>query len=193
MMVSDSHEDLFLCLECFGLRGRFEGKEHRCRCIPRDEAWLAAEWAGYDIPARIDMCELCGRGTMESGYRYSWLACDLCREVNLEYGKSLGLERGPIPVGRHSLMNGSLVAVDAALDFPNEFAEIVQRNARSWWDLHEWGEAEVRRLLATTSWVEEGRTEVPLIEWMTTFPNTREASALALHRFMDAPDKTPAD
>ena len=29
--------DLEVCLECFNLRGLFEGKEHRCDCVPRDD------------------------------------------------------------------------------------------------------------------------------------------------------------
>lgn len=38
--------DLEVCLECFNLRGRFEEKEHRCNCVPRDDEWREREWVG---------------------------------------------------------------------------------------------------------------------------------------------------
>ena len=99
--------DLEVCLECFNLRGSFEGKEHRCDCVPRDDGWREREWGTRDIAALVDLCHLCARNTMKSGTRWSWYACDICLKVNRIVGEVFGSRRaGALPLGRHSIMNG---------------------------------------------------------------------------------------
>ena len=85
--------DVEICLQCFNLRGRFEEKEHRCRCNPKEDGWREREWGGYDIAALVDICHLCARGTMRSGSRWSWYACDNCLEVNRTVGAVFGSQR----------------------------------------------------------------------------------------------------
>ena len=154
--------DLVVCLECFNLLGRFEGKEHRCRCIPRDDEWREQEWGRRDIPALVDLCHLCARNTMKSGTRWSWYACDTCLEVNRSVGTVLGSPRaGALPLGRHSIMNGVTLGGgnidDAAV---RGFSELLRGLTSVWKRIFEWAPEEAGRLAAAADWGD--RESVPL-------------------------------
>jgi hypothetical protein len=82
-------------------------------------------------------------------------------------------------------MNGTLVPTAVAAAHRAEFEALVSREIRSWKDLLDWGRAERLRLAATTPWIGEGTTLVPLLEWFARFPNTPDASEDAFQRFME--------
>ncbi len=176
--------DLDVCLECFNLRGSFEGTEHRCDCVPRDDRWRERVWPHADIPALVDLCNLCARATMKSGSRYTWLVCDDCLAVNRTVGSVLGSSgRGALPVGRHSIMNGVRFGGGDLGDAEiSAFAEWFFGLTKVWRRLMDWGPEEAKRLSTVLGNVGE---TVPLPVWLGRFPTSRGASADAFCRFVE--------
>lgn len=180
----DLLRSLQVCTSCFRLRGEFEGKEHRCSCVPSDDKWREREWPNSDIPALVDLCNLCARGTMKSGSRYTWLVCDHCQSVNRTVGSVLGSSGGgALPVGRHSIMNG--VRFGGGLLDNGEISALAEwflGLTKVWRRLMDWGPEEAKRLSAILGNVGEA---VPLVEWLERFPTSRGASADAFCRFVE--------
>ena len=56
-----------------------------------------AQWVGADVSRDHDLCIICFRATAGGRSRWSWKACDKCRDVNRAVGT-------PFALGRHSLM-----------------------------------------------------------------------------------------
>ena len=181
--------DLELCLICFRLRGEFEGKEHRCGCAPSDDRWRERVWPHSDIPALVDLCNLCARATMKSGSRYSWLVCDACLTVNRTVGSVLGSSgAGALPVGRHSIMNGVRFGGGDLDDAEiSAMAEWFFGLTKVWRRLMDWGPEEAKQLSNLLGNVGEA---VPLPVWLERFPSSRGASVDAFCRFVeyDLPD-----
>jgi hypothetical protein len=178
-----------VCLKCFRLRGHYEDKEHRCRCIPRDDKWHETEWPHYDIAALIDICNLCARGTMKSGSRYTWLVCDQCRSVNTRIGQVFNASnQGALPVGRHSIMNRiALRGGDLDDAVIKEFSAWLFGLTRVWLRLSDWGHEEAKRLAESGD--VHGKA-VPLVSWLKRFPSSTGASVDAYCRYVeyDLPD-----
>lgn len=176
-------DDLSVCLACYQLTGTYRDKEHRCRCQTIGDGWRETEWEGYDIAALIDLCYLCARDTMFSGTRWSWYACETCREVNVAAGASLGRGKwGALPLGMHSMMNGVAFSLTEDTE-PSEFATALIDLHEIWKRLSDWRLAEGSRLASPQGWPAE-KAQVPLAEWLTTFPTSYEASRDALVRFV---------
>ena len=178
--------DLEVCLECFNLRGRFEGKEHRCDCVPRDDGWREREWGTRDIAALVDLCHLCARNTMKSGTRWSWYACDICLKVNRIVGEVFGSRRaGALPLGRHSIMNGVTLSGGNTDDTAVAgFVDLLRGLTKVWKRIFEWAPQEAGRLAASAGW-DSGEGAVPLVEWLERFPASRGASVDAFCRFVE--------
>ncbi len=173
----DQLSGLDLCLTCFGLKGQFRGKTHQCRCEPMEDDWRErGEWAGYDIPLLVEVCRLCVRGTMKSGSRWTTYACRSCLDLNHAVGRALGAQRGALPLGRHSLMNG-LSARPEELQNPElrSFATAMRGLLKIWFRLADWKVEEGLRL-AESSGV-AGRGTVPWAEWVLLSPSSEGASA----------------
>lgn len=180
--------ELSLCLICVDLRGWHSDKEHRCKCLPRDEKWREAMWGRADIAAAIDLCHLCARGVMKSGSRYTWFVCDSCLEVNRTVGSVLGSPRcGALPVGRHSLMNGVTVGVSSDDSELNNFVSQLRSLRSVWNELFDWRDKEVTRLTEGSGLDGES---IHLSEWMRLHPVSTGASVDAFCRFVnyDLPD-----
>jgi hypothetical protein len=179
--VTSGLADLGLCLTCFSFRGTYQGRDHRCQCH-RDASWRASEWEGYDIAELIALCKLCARDTMDSGTRWSWLACETCRDVNRKIGAVTGGRRhGALPLGRHSLMNGvSLEVTDQNESHIRGFAEALSQLSHIWTGIFDWGSTE-RRRLADAAPIEGD--VVPLSRWLATFPSSTGHSVDAFCRF----------
>ncbi len=180
--------ELEVCLTCFRLRGEFEGKEHRCGCVPSDDRWREKVWPHADIPALVDLCNLCARATMKSGSRYTWLVCDDCLAVNRTVGSVLGSSGGgALPVGRHSIMNGVRFGGGDLDDSEiSAMAAWFLGLTKVWRRLMDWGPEEAKQLSTVLGNV----GEVPLPEWLDRFPGGVGASVDAFCRFVgyDLPD-----
>lgn len=176
--------DLELCLVCFDLRGEFQDKEHRCSCQRQPDSWREKEWARYDITALVDLCNLCARGIMRSGSRYTWLVCDNCLQVNKSVGGVLGSPRaGALPVGRHSLMNGvAFVGGDLSDERIKSFTEWLLGLTDVWFGLFEWRSTEARRL-ADSADLKAPAIRLPV--WLTAFPSSLGASVDAFCRYVE--------
>ena len=181
--VPELLEDLEICLTCFRLRGRFEGKEHRCGCEPSDDRWREQVWPHADISALVDLCNLCARATMRSGSRYTWLVCDDCLAVNRTVGSVLGSsDAGALPVGRQSSMNGVRFGGGDLGDAEiSAMAEWFLGLTKVWRRLMDWGPEEAERLIPDLGNV----GEVPLPEWLDRFPGGVGASVDAFCRFVE--------
>ncbi len=183
--------DLEVCLKCFNLRGSYEGKQHLCPCVPRDDGWREREWGTRDIAALVDLCHLCARNTMKSGSRWTWYACETCLEVNRAVGAVFGSRKaGALPLGRHSMMNG--VTLDATDHDETEaagFVSLLRGLTKVWERIFQWAPQEAGRLAASAGW-HPGGGAVPLVEWFERFPSSRGASADVFCRFVgyDLPD-----
>lgn len=175
---------LSVCLTCFGLRGRFGAKEHRCSCEERDDAWREREWSDYDLSALVDLCNLCARGTMKSGSRYTWLVCDECRSVNAQIGSVFGARGvGALPVGRHSLMNRiALGGTEITDERIAGFSAWLLGLTKIWIRLLDWRTTEARSLADGAG--QKGES-VPLKAWLQRFPSSTGASVDAFCRFVE--------
>ena len=178
--------DLEICLSHFQLRGSFEGKEHCCACLPKDDEWREREWGRHDIAALVDLCHLCARNTMKSGTRWSWYACETCLEVNRVVGAVFGSRKaGALPLGRHSLMNGVTLNAGSHDDAAAAgFVVLLRGLTKVWERIFEWAPEEAGRLAASSGW-DLGEGAVPLVEWLERFPGSVGASVDAFCRFVE--------
>jgi hypothetical protein len=69
-------------------------------------------WENFDFNEWIHLCHCCVSGTARSGSRWAPFWCNECRPRVFEVRKRLHL---PIPLGRHSMMNGFGLSVKDAL------------------------------------------------------------------------------
>lgn len=174
-----------LCLTCFGLRGELRGRTHKCRCQALTDDWRErGEWAGYDIPLHVEVCRLCVRGTMKSGSRWSSYACTTCLELNLVVGRALGSDRGALPLGRHSLMNGvGLRASEQQTEGLAGLSAALMQLVQIWVRLADWKVEEGQRLTFDTVW--ERTKTVRWHDWSESNPVSPGASVDAYCRFVE--------
>ncbi len=137
------------------------------------------------MAALIDLCQICARGTMKLGSRYSWLVCNVCLEVNRAVGTVFGSEGGALPLGRHSMMNritpgGGSIDDDAVADFVASAFGLIS----IWEKTFEWASREAA-LLFSRSNSAVGSALLPLTEWLDLFPTSIGASVDAFCRFCD--------
>ena len=198
--MTNDYSSLAVCTKHFTLTGVYEGKEHRCGCQPPDEDWREREWAGYDIAALIDLCHLCVRDVMGSGSRWSWYACESCRNVNNEIATAILGESKPgnqiLPLGRHSIMNGAAIGLEApqSEDPTERFTESMMALHEFSGRLSDWKRQEGRRLVAEIGF--EGLDVVPVDSWLGANAGSPGASADAIARFIgeeDLPDLPELD
>jgi hypothetical protein len=167
-----------VCLICGRLRGG-ASREHRCTCQPRTPDWERL-WAGRDMRSDLDLCALCVRGTVTTWSRWSWLACDTCREVSRQVGEWYG-RRGALPLGRHSVMNGDVLQPAGVSDADvRAVAGSLTASARRATSLWEWRLAEFDRLAGPL------RTTGPMLsltEWQRRRSPSLGASVDAFDRY----------
>jgi hypothetical protein len=94
--------DVFVCSECFEIRGswRSHGEvfRQRCRCEKAtlsepDEAWFA-----FDFNKLVELCYCCGAELVESGFKSSVWFCGECKQRVERLNERCG--GGMIPMGR---------------------------------------------------------------------------------------------
>ena len=96
-------------IPCGGLRGPLQrtsrpypGLHIRWQSCPDEDS--PQKWAGCDVSRQFDLCIICFRATAGGTSRWSWRACEDCRDINESIGSRWGFR--PFALGRHSLMNG---------------------------------------------------------------------------------------
>ena len=158
----------------------------RCDCPENLGTWQSCQcedepvrWAGVDVSREVDLCRLCARGTAGGVARWAWLACTACRGVNDAAGAFLG--RRPLPLHRHSIGNDAAIRGTArGAEFAAQHAALVDVT-RSWRELDDWFDEEVRRLAGAQGWA--GDRQVLLRVWQERLPVSEAASRDALRRF----------
>ena len=167
-------EGLWVHVPCGELRGMTELGEQRCTCQARQD-----RWPGWDVSEIAQLCVVCVRGTAGGPTRWSWLACGNCRQLNEALGVSAG--RGPLPLGRHSIMHGVAHRIAGASARTTEaFSVAVQSPTIGWDELMRWRQEEVQRLSAGAGISDE----VLLREWGHRFPAGDHESRDALRRLL---------
>jgi hypothetical protein len=71
-------------------------------------------WPGFDFDTYLELCRCCGIEPLKSGSRWSPFFCDACKERVIAFNRACG--RWVIPIGRHSMMHGVLLAADVDLE-----------------------------------------------------------------------------
>jgi hypothetical protein len=190
--VTNDYSTMSVCATHLILVGTYADKEHRCPCNPGGDDWREREWAGYDIAALLDLCNICVRDVMGSGTRWSWRACETCRSVNNRIATAINGEIHPgnqiLPLGRHSVMNGiaigpgSLRSGHLTEQSVEPLASFFEFSSR----LINWQQEEGRRLTDRAGFA--GLDRVPLDDWLAANPGSLGASVDAFCRFIDEDD-----
>ncbi len=143
-------------------------------------------WEGADVSRDHDLCIVCFRATAGGRSRWSWLACPDCRAVNEAIQARTGVR--PFALGRHSLMNGVGVRLNAPPEVIGAQVDRLLAFARGDARLRLWKQAEYRRLADAL----DPSDDVPLAQWQLQWPPGRHVSWDAFTRLLgDAPDLGP--
>jgi hypothetical protein len=142
----------FVCTTCLECQGTLEVHEDRirnyvqsCSCdraAGRDEPWPP----GWDISRYIELCHCCGVEIVRSGSRWSLFFCPDCKQLVLDLNRAAG--RWVIPIGRHSMMHGTMLGATASREAIEEFTSEVEGLFASIDHLHEHASRRIRANLA---------------------------------------------
>ena len=128
--------DFYVCTTCFGLTSAGHGMQ-RCRC----EKYQA--YPGVDCPSGYHLCTMCAASVAGGTGRYSWNACEVCLKFNhsllSKYGASL-------PLGRHSIMNGLSIPINATQQVQDEGVEQMLGFFETSQSISDWGDLQARVL-----------------------------------------------
>ena len=171
---------LSICTACLGLfddvsLGQGDGERQRCTCSASKED----RWPGYDYNERARLCDCCGRYVLRSGSRWSVWFCEECKArvqaLNEEMGFAL------IPIGRHSMMNGLGLRVEAR---SHDVARFTQRlgDLFSRIDLlgKTWKPAHLRGQLKRLEFLGAGHGAVPLSVYLDAVAEEDRGSGVDL-------------
>jgi len=168
-------QSLYLHVSCLDLTSIGSGLQ-RCSCEPKHKKRTE------DCPNGFHLCFLCGI-TLAGGYsRWSWEVCERCSRANEELTREKGWK---IPVGRHSVMNGIAIPMNAnaaTLTVGSDLLLDFIERARS---LQAWGESEVRSLLDAEPKLKKLRF-ISIELWEKSHRPSMEKSRDALRRFLDS-------
>ena len=109
------YPDMMVCSTCFQIYGfgdyispRFEHWQ-KCDCsnkvgMPED---VDEKWRWKDFNKLVELCYCCGKRLVHSGSKWSLFFCEECKWMVVDFDRQYG--RVIIPIGRHSLVNGSIL------------------------------------------------------------------------------------
>ena len=163
--------ELSVHIPCGRLRGPVQRRGRRQSCPDEDSP---ERWEGCDVSSARDLCIVCFRGTAGGISRWAWLGCENCRAINA------GLEK-PLALGRHSLMNGISVRVNASPEVVEQQVARLLAFAKGDGRLRDWRQREYRRLAAEF----DPLADIPLRIWQQQWPPSPGASADAFSRLLD--------
>jgi len=137
-------------------------------------------WSGW-------LCKVCRRVPLRNSAPWSWFGCGSCRAVDARAAAALGGKR-LLPLGQHSIMNGVGIRLSTP-DGPGRSAKFEQLVSigQGWQELDQWRDAETARLVAELrDRIAELPESVPVPQWQEWFPASRQASADAYLRLLQA-------
>jgi hypothetical protein len=162
--------ELSVHIPCGRLRGPVQPRGRWQSCPDEDSP---ERWEGCDVSSARDLCIVCFRGTAGGPSRWSWLGCENCRVVNAGLGK-------PLALGRHSLMNGISIRVNASPEVVEQQTARLMAFAKGDGRLQDWRRNEYRRLAAEF----DPLADIPLRVWQQQWPPSPGASADAFSRLL---------
>ena len=139
---------LSICTTCFSLTSLGEGMQV-CKC----EEYKA--YPGVDCPSGYHLCYLCAASVVGGTGRYSWNACESCLKFNRKIGSEYGIS---LPLGRHSIMNGIAVSMNATGEVKKQSIDALLQFITVAGNLSDWGTLQARQLFESVpSWRRESR------------------------------------
>lgn len=169
--------ELSVHIACGGLRGPLQRRSVAYPDLP--VKWQSCKdednpqhWPGHDVSREFDLCIVCFRATAGGSTRWSWLACDNCRDINKSL-KATGVQ--PLPLGRHSIMNG--IAIGRGSDVQRQ-SERLSAFSRGHAGLRAWRGHEYPRLAS----IFDADADIPLKEWQAQWRPGPAASRDAFER-----------
>ncbi len=134
----------------------------RCSC---------EEYKSYsevDCPSGYHLCDICAATIAGGTSRYSWNACEVCLTFNRKLATDYGVS---LPLGRHSIMNGTSIPFNAAkqeqVGAIKQLIESLNTSGR----ISEWGISQARVLFKSVPmWKKE--SHILLNKWEAKFALT---------------------
>jgi hypothetical protein len=171
---------LSVCTTCTRLAGPVgDGLTQQCACSE-----VSDRWPGHDFALAFELCHCCTATLITSGSRWSPFHCSPCATGIREHNLAGGVF---IPIGRHSLVNGTVRRGDAPPTGAPVFAARLKGMVSALDLVAAHRTREVRQILETAGWSEDGST-VPIDEYLHTASGIDRGAALErLVRSMTAP------
>ncbi len=175
--------ELSVHIPCGRLRGPLQTRNRFHPELPvlwqscRDED-SPARWVACDVSEDRQLCIVCFRGTAGGRSRWSWLACEHCRDINAALESAWGFK--PLALGRHSLMNGIGIRGGVTPQVRDEQAYRLSEFARGHQILRDWRDREYSQLASAF----DPLADIPLREWQGRWPASRTASLDAFSRIL---------
>jgi hypothetical protein len=174
-----------VCLRCLDLHreAALDAHDH-CACARYDV--LAPDHVEARLPTH-SLCVVCATGVAGGPTRWAVLACRDCLAMNTRVARVLGLSHTGLPLGRHSIMNGTAIRVTDAHD-PAQAERLVAALHRMG-SIQEQGRARARAL--ADRHFGDRRDRIPLFHWQEATPPGPQTSLAALLDLLgdDPPDR----
>lgn len=180
------HASMRICSRCYELYEPDVALElpQRCGCNRGSDP----RWPGADFNERALLCRCCGLTVLRSGSRWSPFFCEPCKHRVIDLDRRIG--RLVIPIGRHSIMNGTMMRQKAptlaayrydvaalASDVAGTINTVISGTDRLW----EWYRIQMAQNMVTFG----GQEDVLLSDYVATLPTDADAlDRLVLAAFM---------
>ena len=127
---------LLVCTTCFGLTSAGQGMQV-CRCE------VYKPYPGIDCPSGYHLCVICASSVAGGTGRYSWNVCEVCLKFNRKLGSTYGVN---LPLGRHSIMNGLGIPMNATKRIQEEATKDLLHFLDVAGSISDWGTLQARML-----------------------------------------------
>lgn len=144
----------YLCTICLNLTSKGENSQ-TCKCEPEKSI------EGIDCPSGFHLCYVCSLNLAGGTSRYSWEACEICLAANTHIKATTG---NALNLGRHSLMNGLSLKINADKDQIKKMAEELLFFHQDMMQLETFANIRTRQLIdSNPKW--RVLNKIPLIIW----------------------------
>ena len=164
-----------VCTSCFHLTNIEKVGTQRCKCEPQFEP----EYGMTDCPSGYHLCYICARVETGGISRWSWNACERCKEMNKTMQRRFGFS---LMLGRHSIMNGVSIPLTTKLEDLGDGVKALIAFAEKSVEISDWGILRARELFESVpEWSQ--KKFVPADEWEKKFPASRKSSLEAFRLY----------